>query len=154
MSSSRSGESVDTGAPEDSAGGGSSEEQYRPVLLLSYNSEMFKSHWALFVPELQSRSAKKGKIIHVVGSVREGFTIEFRRNYDLTKTANRPRAPIEIGLVSTRYLIDTVGDGAYSSDNVARDAFEELLRSVLAPDKSLNSAAAPELVRTSSISQA
>jgi hypothetical protein len=101
---------------------------------------MFKSHWAFFVPEINDTSVKKGKLIHVTGSVRDGFQIEIKRNYDLRKTKTTPHSPIEIGIASTQYLIDTILDGKNSSDDQPLDRFEELILSVPAPGASLNKA--------------
>lgn len=78
-------------------------------------------------------------MIHVTGSVHEGFTFEIRRNYDYSKSRERPRPPIEIGLMSSEYVVDTPGDGTYTSDSVPQDAFEAMLHSIPAPDKSLRS---------------
>lgn len=41
-------------------------------------------------------SAVKGKVIHVVGSLFTGYKLEFKRNYDTTKT-NRPFQKIPLG---------------------------------------------------------
>lgn len=117
-------------------------EQYRPVYLLVFQSATFKAHWAIFVPEAGSRSVKKGKMIHILGSVKEGFKLEVRRNYNMDFTRSRPLPPIEIGLVSTRHLVDTPGDGSYIVDLQIQDTFEEIIASVPVPGKSHNSASA------------
>jgi hypothetical protein len=118
----------------------SSAEQYRPVFLLCYPSGTFKSHWAIFVPEIDDKSVKRGKLIHVTGSVREGFEVEIKRNFDLKKTKTIPYPPIELGIVSTTYLADTILDGKYSTDSQPLDRFEEVMLSVPAPKASLNKA--------------
>lgn len=60
----------------------------------------------------------------MTGNVHKGFTFEIRRNYDYSKSRKRPRPPIEIGLVSSEYVVDTPGDGTYTIDSVPQDAFE------------------------------
>jgi len=110
------------------------------VYLLVFPSSTFKEHWALFVPEFNDRSVKKGKVIHVVVSVRDGFMHEIKRNYDLTKTRNLPHPPVEIGRISTRFVVDTPGNGRYTADAVPQDDFEQYLLSIPAPGKSFNSA--------------
>lgn len=111
---------------------------WRPVYLLYFPSVKFKAHWAMFVPEIQDRRCRKGKLIHVIGSVRDGFQLEFRRNYDINLTRNPPRPPVELGLAPTAFLIDTSGDGTYSRDCEPKDHFENLITSVPAPPKSLH----------------
>ncbi|KAI1139346.1 hypothetical protein F5Y05DRAFT_412448 [Hypoxylon sp. FL0543] len=117
---------------------GATGEQYRSVFLLTYKSATFKSHWALFVPHAQDRSCKTGRKIHAIGNVQEGFEIEIIRNYDLTLTRTKPLTPIELGIVSTQYLVEVAEDFQYGIDTTARDAFEDLILSVPAPSKSLN----------------
>jgi hypothetical protein len=112
--------------------------EWRPVFLLCYPSAKFKSHWAIFVPELQDLRVHKGKLIHVVGNVREGFELEFKRNYDLNFTNNPPGTPIELGLAPSAYLLDTIGENVYTADSDPKDYFEKMIASVPAPSKSLN----------------
>jgi hypothetical protein len=119
----------------------STSTQYRPIYLLCYPSAKFKAHWAIFVPELQDRSVKKGKLIHVQGTVSTGFAHEIKRNYDMKETRNQPHTPIEIGLVPAHLIVDNTGDGSYTSDCTPQDSFEEFLLSIPAPGKSLNTVA-------------
>jgi hypothetical protein len=115
--------------------------------VLTWPSATFKAHWAIFVPALGDRSAKKGKYIHVEGNVREGFTLEIRRGYDISKTRNHPRARVELGWIQAD-LIDetTLGLGApYQPDTVVRDRFEELCAAIPAPAPTLRSAATSDV---------
>lgn len=116
----------------------STAEQYRPVFLLCYESATFKAHWALFAPHAQSKTCKTGRKLHVTGNVQQGFHQEIIRNYDLSLTRTKPLTPIEIGLVSTRHLVDIAEDFHFARDTTARDAFEQLVLSVPAPNQSLN----------------
>ncbi|KAI9681917.1 MAG: hypothetical protein M1822_006994 [Bathelium mastoideum] len=138
---SESSEGPDTNAgssPVDTASFG---PEYRSLYLLTWSSAKFKGHWGFFVPELEDRRIMKGKLIHAVGTIRDGFQTEFRRNFDLSKTRDRPRPPIEIGRVQTNLLLDTPSDGTYSAENQARDDFERfLLANCPAPGPSLRSA--------------
>ncbi|KAK6956368.1 hypothetical protein Daesc_001645 [Daldinia eschscholtzii] len=114
-------------------------EQYRPVFLLCYPSATFKSHWALFVPKIQDKNCKAGgRKIHVTGNVQESFGHEIIRNYDLTQTRTKPLTPIEIGIVSTHYLVEVAEDFVFAKDTIPRDAFEQLILSIPAPSQSLN----------------
>ncbi len=61
------------------------------------------------------------------GNVREGFTHEIKKNYDLSQTRSRPNTPIEIGFVPVNLIFDTIGDGSYTSDCVPQDELEKLL---------------------------
>ncbi|OTA86896.1 hypothetical protein M434DRAFT_399700 [Hypoxylon sp. CO27-5] len=119
---------------------GPSTEQYRPIFLLCYESATFKAHWALFAPRLQDKACKAGRKIHVMGNVQQGFKHEIIRDYDLTKTRTKPLTPIEIGLVSTRHLVEVAEDFRHGKDTTARDAFEDLVLSIPAPSQSLNRA--------------
>ncbi|KAH9886154.1 hypothetical protein F4778DRAFT_483472 [Xylariomycetidae sp. FL2044] len=111
-------------------------EQYRSLFLLCANSATFKGHWALFAPH--DKRCKAGRKIHAAGSVAEGFQHEIVRNYNLTRTRSGSRPPIEIGVVSRRYLVEIAEDSQYAKEAVARDAFEQLVLSVPAPGPSLN----------------
>ncbi|KAI1472385.1 uncharacterized protein F4812DRAFT_11387 [Daldinia caldariorum] len=111
--------------------GSTSGEQYRPVFLLCYPSATFKSHWALFVPLAEDKNCRAGRKIHVTGNVQEGFNHEIIRNYDLSETHTRPQTPKEIGIVSTRYLVEVAKDLVYAKDTTARDPFEEFILSLL-----------------------
>ncbi|KAI1267652.1 hypothetical protein F5Y18DRAFT_307873 [Xylariaceae sp. FL1019] len=113
---------------------------YRSVFLLHYGSATFKAHWALFVPDPLDNRCKKGRKIHVAGSVKEGFKHEITRNCNLTLTRTKPETPLEIGIVSTQYIIEVAQDAKYGLDTTARDPFEELVLSVPAPNQSLNKA--------------
>ncbi|OTA55886.1 hypothetical protein K449DRAFT_438452 [Hypoxylon sp. EC38] len=85
-------------------------------------------------------STEQYRPIHVIGSVQEGFNHEIIRDYNLTKTTSKPMTPIEIGVVSTRHLVEVAEDFRYGRDSTARDAFEDLVLSIPAPGKSLNRA--------------
>ncbi|KAI1648775.1 hypothetical protein F4815DRAFT_90977 [Daldinia loculata] len=113
-------------------------EQYRPVFLLCYPSATFKSHWALFAPQVHDKKCRAGRKIHVTGNVQQGFKHEIIRNYDLTQTRTKPLTPLEIGLVSTQHLVEIAEDLRFAEDTAARDAFEQLVLSIPAPSQSLN----------------
>jgi len=64
----------------------------------------------------------------------------------MSKTKTTPYTPIEIGLVSSQYLLDTPGDTTYTKDQEARDTFEQIIASVPAPDPSLNKASGSAVI--------
>ena len=111
--------------------------QYRPVFLMVHASPKFPAHWSLFIPELGDRNEKKGKRIHVKGDVRQGFEMEFIRNYDMRQTRSYPEL-IEIGRVPANMVQDDTG--AHEKDKIPRDDFERLCASVPPPGPSMNSA--------------
>lgn len=141
------GSSIKSGHSGKSAAGShhsSGEGHPRPVYLVAYRSATFKSHWGLFIPNKDDKRHKVGRLIHIEGSVQEGFIFEIRRNYDISKTRNVPYPLILLGTCSDHFLIDnahTIRDGDYHKDHLARDPFEKLMASVPAPGKSLRTQA-------------
>ncbi|KAK4621529.1 hypothetical protein CLAFUW4_06966 [Fulvia fulva] len=112
---------------------------------------MFKAHWAIFIPESGDRSCKRGKYIHVIGSLKDGFQFELVRGYDMAKTGTRPLPAIEIGLVTAGFVVDTPSGGQRVKGAIgdlkngqqpfrAMDGLEQFLAAVAPPTKSLNSA--------------
>ncbi len=110
---------------------------YRPLNIMVRSSALFKAHWSFWVPTLEGPQGTKGKRAHVVGSVLEGFQIEFVRNYDLCLTGSHP-VIFEIGAMRTEDLQDTFLDGQCIEEKTTRDRFEAIAVSVPAPRGSLN----------------
>ena len=60
----------------------------RPLYLVVYHSRLFAAHWALWIPTYANETVGDvGKVIHVEGSPSEGFSHQFKRNYDISKTS-------------------------------------------------------------------
>ena len=110
---------------------------YRPLYIMVWSSALFKAHWSFWAPALEGRQRTKGKRAHAIGNVRDGFAIEFVRNYDLSVTRSYPTI-IEIGAIRIEDLLDTLIDGQHSRDNTPWDRFEAIALSVPAPRASLN----------------
>lgn len=120
--------------------------QWRPIFLLVWPSALFKAHWAIFVPDLNDKTIKKGKYIHVTGSLDKGYQLEIVRGYDISKSRVRPMSPIEIGLVPADMIKDTPTDDKLVKESTPRDRLEAFLASVPPPSASLNSATATSAV--------
>lgn len=59
----------------------------RALYLVVYGRQLFKAHWAMFVPQINStENTNKGRLIHATGDVRTGFDVTFDRNYRLAET--------------------------------------------------------------------
>lgn len=109
----------------------------RPLYIMIWSSPVFQAHWSFWAPALEDGQRTKGKRVHVHGNVREGFVIEFVRNYDLCETRSYPTI-IEIGAIRVEDLLDTVMDGLLFKEQTPRDRFEAIAFSVPAPRGSLN----------------
>jgi hypothetical protein len=76
------------------------------------------AHWGIFIPT--TGSATKGKMIHVVGNPATGFTLEFKRNYNIGQTT-RAHELVELCQVADNLVNDAVSDGTPSADTIGRD---------------------------------
>ena len=110
---------------------------YRPLYLMVFRSALFKAHWSFWAPALDDGAQKVGQRVHVTGNVRNGFQLEFVRNYDLTETSGYPTI-IEIGAMRTEILQDTPLDRREFREDTPRDRFEFIAQSIPAPSGSLN----------------
>lgn len=79
--------------------------------------------------------------LSVEGSPREGFSHEFKRNYDISITS-RSKLIIFLGFVDARSIVDVPGGGSYTTDTTAADVIEEWALRVQAPGPSLRSSTA------------
>lgn len=106
--------------------------------LVTYNGSPFKDHWAYFIQS--STDPNIGVYISAEGDVRSGFTLEIRRNYDLS--AARPTKRIPLQWIDARHVSekDMCNNGVQKSDTVPVCLFEQSALKVKAPEKSLNSA--------------
>eukprot|EP00088_Acartia_fossae_P060581 TRINITY_DN72569_c0_g1_i1.p1 TRINITY_DN72569_c0_g1~~TRINITY_DN72569_c0_g1_i1.p1 ORF type:complete len:176 (-),score=22.45 TRINITY_DN72569_c0_g1_i1:96-623(-) len=112
----------------------------RLLELLIYDGHPFKNHWAFFV---RSGSDKKlGNVIHATGDVRNGFTLQIKRNHDFAETSSQPMERIRIGWIEEgRFNDEAFGDGKYKEDYKASGGdLEESMFKVAAPEGSLNKA--------------
>ncbi|KDR78330.1 hypothetical protein GALMADRAFT_94990 [Galerina marginata CBS 339.88] len=110
----------------------------RPIYLIAYESPLFRSHWALWIPVLESNE-KMGKKIHVTGNPHVGFEHEFMRNYCIEDTTRKLNL-IKLANVDSKYVVDVPGDGTLSTDTGAADEIEKIALTVTPPSKSLRSA--------------
>lgn len=101
----------------------------REIFLLVFPQRNTAAHWSMFIPE--ANSAVKGKVIHVVGSPFTGYKLEFKRNYDTTKT-NRPFQKIPLGQVSNNHIQDVIGKGV-TTDTQDHDTLEARAKLVQPP---------------------
>jgi len=114
----------------------------RPIYLVVYHSRLFAAHWALWIPTYENETVGGvGKAIHVEGSPREGFSHEFKRNYDMPGTS-RSKSIIFLCWVDARNIVDTPGDGSFTTDTTAVDVIEEWALRNAAPGPSLRSSSA------------
>jgi len=112
----------------------------RPVYIVIFHSPMFAAHWALWIPSYENETAKDvGRMIHVEGSPANGFTLEFRRNYDLSLTS-RPKSVLFLCWVDAAKVVEVPGD--YTKDTTPADVIDQWALSVMAPGPSLRSASA------------
>jgi len=114
----------------------SQQPQYRTLYIIVFGSALFKAHWSFWAPNIEDRTQKTGKKAQAVGSVADGFQIEFVRNYNLTSDTRQPTI-IEIGQIQTDHLQDSP-DSGNATDSSPTDHFERIALSIPAPRASLN----------------
>jgi len=82
-----------------------------------------RAHWAIFVPTIDSST--KGKVIQVTGNPFMGFTLDFKRNYDI-ENDSRAHHMLTLALIDDKHISDGAiyGDGGSSTDSNALDILE------------------------------
>lgn len=114
----------------------------RHIFLLVWRSMKFKAHWAIFIPDANDKTYKKGKYVHVHGSVNQGFKFQIVRNWNIDLSKNRPDWPLELGSVRAEHVQDVeVG----KSDGLLKDAapfdtIERIMARISAPSASMKKA--------------
>ena len=111
---------------------------HRTVYLVVDKSPLFPAHWSLWIPHTDDSDI--GKRIHATEDAASGFEIAFERNYNIG-TDSRSHQVLRLAFVSDHYITDVKGDGSETVDHAAHDHLEQIALSVLAPEKSLISAA-------------
>ncbi|KAJ9294310.1 hypothetical protein DTO271G3_6885 [Paecilomyces variotii] len=101
----------------------------REIFLLAYPQRNTPAHWSIFIPAANSVST--GKVIHVVGNPFIGYRLQFKRNYDTTKT-NRTFHKILLGHVSNDCVRDVEGNGV-TTDTEDHDILEARAKLVQPP---------------------
>ena len=112
------------------------DHQHRDIKLIVYGGGLFDAHWALFIPTTANHQV--GKLIHAVGDARNGFTLEFSRNYDLSHTTRKLEV-LPLTTVDSKYIVDTPGDGTRQKDTNPVDIIEKKASDVAVPGPSLRS---------------
>lgn len=107
----------------------------RPVYLVIYHSPLFTARWSLWIPS--ENDSDLGKIIHVHGSVAEGFEPELERNYRLSEDS-RTNSIRLLSTVSGSSIVDPEDETYYPLDVV-----EEIALRVEAPGPSLRQSQTP-----------
>jgi hypothetical protein len=109
----------------------------RPVVLLAYpggyqniSHGRVPAHWALYIPS--TTNSRIGKTFDAIGTPFTGYSIRFRRNYNLD---DEPRkfSEVSIGEVEEALVIDTPEDGKPSEDQDAKDRLEQEAMRVRCP---------------------
>lgn len=124
----------------------------RPIYLIVYHSRPFPAHWAIWIPHKNEPSPEgMGKVIQVEGNPSEGFSHEFKRNYDSSQDS-RLHSVILLGTIDGSNILDsdTHANGKGTTDVTAIDEVEKVALSVPAPRPSLRRRFGP--VSISSIS--
>ncbi|KAL3425123.1 hypothetical protein PVAG01_04404 [Phlyctema vagabunda] len=112
----------------------------RPVYLISYNNSRFPAHWSLWIPFFDDNTpGDYGKVIHVEGDARNGFTHRFKRNYNV-KLTGRPHSLHLIDWTDVANIVDGAHSGRTFEDVTATDIIEQWALHVAAPGPSLRSA--------------
>ncbi|UNI21191.1 hypothetical protein JDV02_007202 [Purpureocillium takamizusanense] len=111
------------------------------VELFVYNGHPFKHHWAYFVRS--SHGPGRGVKIHATGDVNHGFTLEFKRGYDLGHTDDQqPTTRIPLQYIDGRNVDERAmfNNGVSKIDDAPVCRFESSAYKIKAPEKSLHSA--------------
>jgi len=95
-----------------------------------------RAHWAIFVPTIDSST--KGKVIQVTGNPFMGFTLEFKRNYDI-ENESRAHHMLPLALIDDKHIGDSTidGNGGSSTDSNARDKLESEAKKIVPPGFSM-----------------
>jgi hypothetical protein len=108
----------------------------RSIYLIVFNSPLFPAHWGLWIPHSSPRTPQTGTYLNATGDAAAGFSIEIERNYELGADGRRHQL-ISLGDVADEYVVDAIGDGMWSVDQIARDRIEEVVLGVKPPGPSL-----------------
>jgi len=108
----------------------------RPIYLIVFNSPLFPAHWGFWIPDPSSSDPQIGTYLNATGDAASGFSIEFERNHEHGVDGRRHQL-ISLGEVADEHVVDVMGDGKWSVDQVARDRLEEVVLGVKPPGPSL-----------------
>jgi hypothetical protein len=98
----------------------------RTLSLLIFSSPLFPVHRSLWI--LSTSTPHIGKRLHATGS-----EIAFERNYNID-TETRRYQILSLGeVLDDAFVMDVKGDGSESTDQVASDYLEDVVRGVEAP---------------------
>jgi hypothetical protein len=99
--------------------------------LLVYHESRTKTpaHWCIFIPS--SANPSIGTVIHAVGNPFQGYNLEFKRNYDVSKTRRR-FSSIYLATISDQHFGD-VPAAAQSSDTTPRNTMEQVASTISPP---------------------
>jgi len=109
----------------------------RPLILLTYpggfqnkSHGRVPAHWALYIPS--TTDSRVGKTFDAIGTPFTGYSIRFRRNYNLD---DEPRQFSEVPIVEVEdaLVTDTPGEGKPSEDQDAKDRLEQEAMTVRCP---------------------
>lgn len=108
--------------------------------LVIFNGSPFKDHWAYFIRS--STDPNIGVYIHAHEDVRNGFTLEIRRNEDFSTTDTVSTKRILLQWIDAKVINETAmgNNGVPTSTTVPVCSFEATAFKIKAPGKSLNSA--------------
>ena len=107
--------------------------------LVVYHSRLFAAHWSIWIPNKGEGIEGKGKVIHVEGTVSQGFNHEFKRNYDMAMET-RQKSILPLGSINACYIKNIHEPEGETQDSIATDAVEELALHIPAPGPSLRRA--------------
>ncbi|KFA69917.1 hypothetical protein S40285_09560 [Stachybotrys chlorohalonatus IBT 40285] len=108
--------------------------------LIIYNGAPYKDHWAYFIQS--STNPNIGVVIHAIGDVRNGFSLECKRSYNIAVTRRRVTR-ISLAWIAGRHIDENAMLGKGLSNNILNvpvDEFERSAFKVLPPGKTLNAA--------------
>ncbi|KAH7147650.1 hypothetical protein DER46DRAFT_580090 [Fusarium sp. MPI-SDFR-AT-0072] len=100
--------------------------------LIKHNGAPFNDHWAYFVRSSSSPSV--GIVYEAIGDVRSGFQRQIRRNHDLTSDPPSSRIPLQ--WIDATFFNEELM--LHSQGSMPVCIFEESLRKVKVPEKTLN----------------
>lgn len=108
----------------------------RTVSLVSYrNSSAQHAHFAILVPS--SSDENRGTLIHVVGAPMAGYSLEFKRNYDIALTTQLYTI-YPIGQIDSQHIVDSAAGTTSKGANHNGGAIEVAATQVAPPAISQN----------------
>ena len=129
----------------------------RDVFAIAYPVHLWAAHWEIFIPNAIGQfnditTTGPGKIINVEGSVENGFTLFFKRDYIPVVESSKAIVARCLGSVDDALVRNPdkpsllLADPNPTEEALANDILEQIAQTVPPPPKTLGIKASPSVV--------